>query len=493
MDMRIIIVDDENVFREYIKSMELWSEGRYVLAGEARSSAEALELLKRTEADVVLTDVCMPGENGIYLTARIAHDFPKVAMVAISSYDNYDYVREILKNGAHDYILKNRLTQKLLEATLENIERSNETLSGEQRKQQDRNTLRAWIEDGVRLPLQWEGKRKTFLLCSLQSLETLEEELKMNYRKGILNVLENQGSSDSEITANYFQNGYFVVMICFSDFITEAELQQQTEICRMRAVNNIRRIYHLNFDIKICPQMSSEQALLSFIRHCFRQQEVPADKTKNLALSLKQRKSLYIALESNNIDLASALIGQIYHDIGEREYGRTMMITAELLEILERACMDVNIRLDFIPRNEKLYDYVKKKSKTVLVNSITGLYRNALKEIMSHRVTYSEKVMAAIEFMNERFDTINGAGDVADQIGASASYLSRIFHMETGKTLVNYLNEIRIEKAKSYLQLKDRPLKEVVSLCGFNNYSYFMSVFKEYTGRTPKEYQNELS
>jgi len=491
--MRIIIVDDENVFREYIKSMKIWEEGKYELIGEARSSKEALELLKRKKVDIVLMDVCMPNENGVYLSTRIAHEFPKVAMIAISSYDNYDYVRDILKNGVHDYILKNRLTQENLEAALDNIIRNNQHISQEQKKQQNRISLQAWIEEGEKLTLQWERNRKMFMICNLKNMETLDESIRESYIKGILSILEEQKTADKEIVANYFQNTYFVVMICFSNFASEAELLQQTELCKIRTQNNVHHIFHINLDIKICPQMSSEQAILSYIRHCFHHSDETEERARNLTLSLNQRKCLYIALESDNIEIAATYIEQIYCDIGEKEYGKIMMTTAELFDILEKACMDVDINLDFIPKNEKLYEYVKKKNKADLVSSLIGLYRNTLKEIAAHKVTYSDNVKAAIQFMNKNYDKINGMSEAADAIGVSNSYLSRIFHLETGKTLINFLNQIRIEKAKSYLQLKNMPIKEVVKLCGFNNYSYFMNVFKEYTGKTPKEYQKEIS
>ena len=72
-------------------------------------------------------------------------------------------------------------------------------------------------------------------------------------------------------------------------------------------------------------------------------------------------------------------------------------------------------------------------------------------------------------------------------LGVNSSYLSRIFHEETGSTLTEYLNRIRVEKAKELLYEKHH-LKEVVSLCGFKRYSYFLKIFKEYTDMTPKEF-----
>ncbi|MGO4699235.1 helix-turn-helix domain-containing protein [Paenibacillus sp. 2TAB26] len=79
---------------------------------------------------------------------------------------------------------------------------------------------------------------------------------------------------------------------------------------------------------------------------------------------------------------------------------------------------------------------------------------------------------------------------IADTVGMSANYLSRLFKQETGMTLTDYLIDIRIEKAKQFLS--DHPnLKnyEISQLVGYSDPVYFNKLFKKMVGETPKDYK----
>ena len=89
--------------------------------------------------------------------------------------------------------------------------------------------------------------------------------------------------------------------------------------------------------------------------------------------------------------------------------------------------------------------------------------------------------------MEERYGEHIGLREIAGAIGTNSSYLSRLFHEETGMTVTEYLNRVRVERAKDLLE-EDVPLKEIVHRCGFRSYGYFLKIFKEYIGKTPKEF-----
>lgn len=75
-----------------------------------------------------------------------------------------------------------------------------------------------------------------------------------------------------------------------------------------------------------------------------------------------------------------------------------------------------------------------------------------------------------------------------EAVGSSYSYLSREFKKETGMRFVEYLNRLRVTKAKSLLLAHDLSMKEIVERTGFRNYNYFFKVFKEFEGMTPSEF-----
>ncbi|MBO1265485.1 helix-turn-helix transcriptional regulator [Proteiniclasticum sp. SCR006] len=79
--------------------------------------------------------------------------------------------------------------------------------------------------------------------------------------------------------------------------------------------------------------------------------------------------------------------------------------------------------------------------------------------------------------------------EIAEEIGVSASHLSRQFRKETGKTLTQFIQSRRVEKAKSLLRLNQSSITEVSVKCGFDELNYFSKVFRKHTGCTPMEYQ----
>lgn len=110
----VLIVDDEELLRQGLIEMFDWEANGYTVAGQAANGAEALALVEADPPDIVLTDVKMPVMDGVELTRHLRERFPGVRTVILSSFNDFDYVRQTLLHGAADYILKPRLNRELL-------------------------------------------------------------------------------------------------------------------------------------------------------------------------------------------------------------------------------------------------------------------------------------------------------------------------------------------------------------------------------------------
>lgn len=104
--MKIMIVDDEKLLRNGFKNMTDWSAKGINIIGDALNGEDALEKLKTISPDIVITDIKMPIMDGVTLTKKIKELYPHILILVLSSHDDYDYVRESMKNGASDYLLK---------------------------------------------------------------------------------------------------------------------------------------------------------------------------------------------------------------------------------------------------------------------------------------------------------------------------------------------------------------------------------------------------
>jgi two-component system, response regulator YesN len=102
----VIIIDDEEWIRQLIKGLIPWDALEMRVGGEAASGIDGLELCRKMRPDIILTDIRMPGMDGLKLLETLAQDFPTTKVIMISGYDEFSYAQQALKSGAFDYILK---------------------------------------------------------------------------------------------------------------------------------------------------------------------------------------------------------------------------------------------------------------------------------------------------------------------------------------------------------------------------------------------------
>ncbi len=98
-------------------------------------------------------------------------------------------------------------------------------------------------------------------------------------------------------------------------------------------------------------------------------------------------------------------------------------------------------------------------------------------------------VASATRFIEQNYYIELDVQTLCDYVNYSRSYLSRVFHQETGYTIPEYINKIRIDNAMALLHDTNLSLREVASTVGIHDSFYFSKLFKKYTGKTPREYR----
>lgn len=116
----ILLADDHNIVRQGLRAL-LQSEPHFRLVGEASDGIEAVRLAERLKPDVLITDLMMPGLNGLEVTRQVTKLLPQIRVIILSMYTNDAYVLEALKNGALGYVLKDSQAADLIQAVKEVI------------------------------------------------------------------------------------------------------------------------------------------------------------------------------------------------------------------------------------------------------------------------------------------------------------------------------------------------------------------------------------
>lgn len=129
--LKIVIADDEEFIRMGLASMP-WSEMEIEVSGSARNGIEVLELIKEKHADILLTDIRMPGMTGIELSRRVLEIQPDIKIILLTGYGEFEYAQEAIKLGIFDYILKPSTPNGIFEC----VGRAKERILQEQKQEE---------------------------------------------------------------------------------------------------------------------------------------------------------------------------------------------------------------------------------------------------------------------------------------------------------------------------------------------------------------------
>ena len=131
--LTIMLVDDEVLALDYLKNMVAWEEHGYQVKGCATGAKKALELYDRIKPDIVISDIRMPGMDGLELTRLLKEKNKDTAIILLSAYGDFDYAQKAIRYGVSNYLLKHELCEKLL---LTELERAREQVKRQKRKNQ---------------------------------------------------------------------------------------------------------------------------------------------------------------------------------------------------------------------------------------------------------------------------------------------------------------------------------------------------------------------
>lgn len=126
--LNIFLVDDHIIFLEGLLS--LLENDKYKIAGTATNAENALKLIPQTPVDLLITDLNLPGMDGLKLTEHIKKQFPSLRVIMLSMHDEIQMVRDALKAGVNGYIMKRDSHQELVLA-IETVSRNEMYISKE--------------------------------------------------------------------------------------------------------------------------------------------------------------------------------------------------------------------------------------------------------------------------------------------------------------------------------------------------------------------------
>lgn len=481
-----MIVDDEPVSQEYIRSLISWKEAGFLLHPPVHSAEEARNLLESSPADIVLLDVFMPGEDGAALSRHIAENYPGTAMLAVSSHDDYDYVREIFRNGAHDYILKHRLNGEVLRHALDGITAKLNGKAGSAplppEEKDIREKIRRWLFSGGLCPFPQGQGRLAFTVARLPMESTLPEQAQNIIIPGVISLIENIMKEEGEIKTLFQGPDFFITCVRFFNMISERKILDFLSRLNQKSHNNIRLIYNMEYLFWEPPLMVIPAGVPGQIRRIMESFSTTTTAGMGITLSLTRKKILIITLTERNQAGAELLLHEIFSSIEDQ--GTLLSVARDVSDLLISFMEEK--RLHFPLDSRLVLEWLKEKKPAEVEEKFNQLFRQII-NLTKENQEFSVHIRQARNYILTHYASDINLEKTAAELYISPAYLSRLYKKETGISFVDDLNRVRVDAARICL-LDGINLKKTATLCGFKYYNYFIKVFKDYTGLTPADF-----
>lgn len=506
----IAVIDDEAIARKYIISLlgENFIDNAHII--EAKNGRDALEKFKSFVPEIMLVDLRMPEMDGLTLVKCVQETInPDVQAIIVSCYDDFCYSREAMHLNACDYILKPIKKNELLAA----IERASNELERRTNEKNARSRLALMVEEKLLadyldnkishteiepLLLGCDGKAYMYQTMVIRILHSTYQKTGDDYiRDRIKSVFQNKALNTFTFYVVRKSRYLYVVLMKFTN---------QPWIGML-----IKQIIHsfaesgLELSIGVGSAKDDYQGLAVSYSEALKSsmESMVAGANKGFLYDdIKEYQ--YSSPEKTFIDCENQILDMVR--IGNYAYRPHLMNLFKadsyktfyewhnclyvFLTALQRLYYENNISRDLIEEYKyNIYSYSTIAQIMEWVDNNIQFFISTITD----RITNSsmEGLNLAIEYIKNNYVediSLEYASSVAHM---NPTYFCEVFKKHTNRTFLEYLTELRIEKAKKLLTSTTLKIYEIAQQTGYNSPNYFTNIFKKYTGMEPKKYRKQ--
>lgn len=539
--LKIFLAEDEVIVRETIKRMIPWEDLGFELVGEAADGEMALPLLLRQKPDLLITDIKMPFMDGLTLAKVAKKEIPGLKVVILSGYDDFNYAKQAINIGVEDYLLKpitkNALIERLTEirSRYEHEKTQKEYYENFHREMQayEKNSSRDFFEALVsgsmdmmeiyrrseKLGLDivaeaynvliftmnceedFSGQREGYSEWEAESLELLEEFFSENtsamlFRCNIFSygvLIKGQKETIEENTRS-----------CVSEIQRIFDRKEQKRQWFVAAGEPVERLSQIQKSYYSASRAFSHRYL--YDENILYYDEMASMEKKNVT----EDDSTY--LQKVDVNALNPAILQKFLSNGLLEETENFVkdyfyaIGQEPLESLVfRNYVTLNVRFSVMSflkeigcdtrtlEQEDTEDVLSESSKS-LENAIAYAEKIISQAIALRDQNSGNKnrsiLKTAVDFIDSHYTeedmSLNKAANAAN---VSANHFSALFSQNMGQTFIEYLTNLRMNKAKEYLRCTSMRSSEIAGEIGYKDAHYFSYLFKKTQGMTPSDYR----
>lgn len=535
--LKVLLVDDEPFILKGLAALIDWETEGYLIAGEATNGKSAIQLLKQTDFDLVISDIKMPEMDGIeFITYVRDHKISNARFVFLSGYYDFQYAKTAIKYGCCDYILKPIQKEELL-VTLRKIMDEYQKEAGSEKKKKDyekayldRHLISIIFDKYDALDLKYvQDKLRlsdeiSFLHCEISLNDTSFLALSETDRIGQKRRLYNYATLLLKNYANHVIYDITKISQCYDiGFIYCSYMAKEKGLTKDEWLNWLTKELSERVGFLVVACMGSKVYKLNNLADSYRE----AVMIRSFRFSRKQycKNTLPCKSEQEAIhqkdDYFKKQLDELVHviEINDKQkikdnaiiLFRNMMnkqidpqIVSRNIEFMLYRLLGLAYNQDADINQEEIMQYIREGIFTSKSNQgnelkfkqfvleysdyLTQLRQNTAKGIMSQieveiEENYAENI--SLKYLGEKYHINN-------------VYLGQVFKKHYGCAFKDYLNKVRIRKAAEILMRTDKKICEIACDSGYKNQEYFINKFEEIYGMTPTRFrkrnmQNRMS
>jgi len=509
---KVMLVDDEKIILDGISQMIDWTSLGTRLIGTASNGVEAYERIKELLPDIVVSDIRMPGMDGLELVAAVHRSHPGIRFVLLSGFGEFDYASRAMQYGVKHYLLKPTNENKIAEALSEIV---TELESDEQRERfvstikqglqkaiphVKQQVLKEFVTNKTYGSRDWDYYRELFRFEFERPVRLLlfqlEGAVEFEHLFAIKNIAEDL--LDTTLLSTTIGDH---VLVLVEDTLELSELYRRIHEIR----DTFLRYYKLDATIalsepdRITRARGLYQETLQSLNYRFYLGEGGLITRKDTGARGPEITG-HFNFEEERLTMPV--------QSGHREEAEQAL--SSLMDELMHAKLDINVTKTYVIQQfvsllrlgdaQQINRYYGRLSELVEMNTLQAiqeLLENTVREIVQYHyernvVKHTSIVRKVIDIVDEQLSNSELSLNLvaSEMLYMNADYLGKLFKKETGEKFSNYVVKARIKKATE-LMAKDPDIKifEMAELLGFgDNPQYFSQVFKKQMGCTPSEY-----
>lgn len=475
---KICIADDEKYVLKSITQRIENSGMELEVSGTARNGLEALDLYDKVRPDIYFVDINMPIISGLDLIDRIRKEEPdtNTQFIIISGYDDFAYMKRAIQLGVINYIKKPILQQEFTDMLLDVFRQ----LENAEKKEKEENGQSVSWNDF------WQDRQRkilegSFLLIRKGNIE--------NESKQILEMVDRY-FGQRKCIAIYFYGAQNILMLFIENiYLDGKDLDKLSESDVLSGASQI--IYYSGkcYDLEMLMGEFEDMLNIRFYHPEYRMMKLRKMAGKKTDINYE---AFDAALDDMDEDHYTECVDRIWKPILEeekcccmiRQVFHTLILTIANKYTKYDILIPGRLRLALFPFSMSVYE-----NKREMLQSLKE-YSAELNALIGEMMSKSELVDNVVWYIEQHFREEISLGELAEHFFVVPAYLSRKFKERKKCTVMQYLENIRLRKARELLETSSLPISDIAQEVGYNDSNYFARSFRKVYGVSPREYRN---